>query len=125
MPRPGARPEGHNVNIVEFVIEDGLHVCGADDARSGVVLASHPPQFLAFGEGHLQSAVAARNGAFDLNLSGHFANITTTEQGEGSYGRAGWPASSTFASKFIRPGHVIVGAGSDPPSGMAGNPHSP
>ena len=43
-----------------------------------------PPQFLAFGEGHLDPAVAAGNGAFDRDFSGHFPNITTADQGGGS-----------------------------------------
>ena len=37
-----------------------------------------PPQFLAFGEGHLPLVVAASDGAFDRHFSGHFPNITTT-----------------------------------------------
>ena len=83
------------VNIVEFEVEDGLHVSGADDARGGVVLASHPPQLFAFGEGHLDPAVAAGNGAFDGDFSGHFPNITTTAQGRGFSGmRAGCSAST-------------------------------
>ena len=54
-----------DVNIVEFEVECGLHVSWANDARCSVVLTSRPPQFLAFGEGHLDPAVAAGNGAFD------------------------------------------------------------
>ncbi len=54
-----------DVDIVEFEIEGGRHVGRAYDARRGVVLPSHPPQLLAFGEGQLQPAVAARDGAFD------------------------------------------------------------
>ena len=65
-----------NVDIVELPIEGGLHVGRAYQARRGIVLASHPPQFLAFGEGHLQATMAASNGAFDLDLSGHLPNIT-------------------------------------------------
>ena len=61
-----------DVDIVEFEVEGGLHVGGADDARCRVVLPSHPPQFLAFGERHLYPAVAAGNGAFDRDFSGHF-----------------------------------------------------
>ena len=38
-----------NVNIVEFEVEGGPNVGGAYEARRSVVLASHPPQFLAFG----------------------------------------------------------------------------
>ena len=57
-----------DVDIVEFEVEGGLHVSGADDARRGIVLASHPPQFLAFGESHLDPAVAAGNGAFDRDF---------------------------------------------------------
>ena len=36
-----------------------------------LVLATHPPQFFAFGEGHLQPAVAACDGAFDRDFAGH------------------------------------------------------
>ena len=57
----------------------------AYDARRGAVLASHPPQFLSSGEGHLQPAVATGNGAFDRDSSGHFPNITTADQG-GDFG---------------------------------------
>ena len=77
-------PQRHiNVNTIEFEVEGGLHVSGADDARCSVVLASHPPQFFAFGKGHLDPAVAAGNGAFDRDFSRHFPNITTTAQGGG------------------------------------------
>ena len=58
-----------DVNIVEFEVEGGLHVGGADDARRSVVLASLPPQFFAFDEGHLDPAVAAGNGAFDRDFA--------------------------------------------------------
>ena len=67
-----------------FEVEGGLHVGGAYDASRGVVLSSHPPEFLAFTEGHLQPAVAASDGAFDRDFSGHFPNITTPAQGGGS-----------------------------------------
>ena len=77
-----------DVNIVEFEVEGGLHIGGADDACRSVVLPSHPPQFLAFGEGHLDPAVAAGNGAFDRDFSGHLPNITTKSQG-GGFGHAG------------------------------------
>ena len=77
-----------DVDIVEFEVEGGPHVDGADEARRGVVFPSHPPQFLALGEGHLDPAVAAGNGAFDRDFSGHFPNVTTTAQGGGS-GHAG------------------------------------
>ena len=60
-----------DVDIVEFEVEGGLHVGGAAEARRSVVLASHEPQFLAFGEAHLEPAVAAGNGAFDRDFSGH------------------------------------------------------
>ena len=53
----------------------------ADEARRSIVIAAHLPQFLAFGEGHLDPAVAAGNGAFDRDFAGHFPNITTTDQG--------------------------------------------
>ena len=72
-----------DVDIGEFEVEGGLHVGGADEARRGVVLASLLPQSFAFGEGHLDPAVAAGNGAFDRDFSGHFPNITTTAQGRG------------------------------------------
>ena len=78
----------------EFEVEGGPHVCGAYDARRGVVLPSHPPQFLAFGEGHLDPAVAAGNGAFDRDFSGHFPNIATTARGRGTGMRAGCSAST-------------------------------
>ena len=54
---------------------------GADGARCSVVLASDAPQFLAFGEGHLEPAVAAGNGAFERDFAGHFPDITTADQG--------------------------------------------
>ena len=73
-----------NVDIVEFEVEGSLHMGRAYDARRGVVLATYPPQLFAFGEGHLEPPVAAGNGAFDRYSSGHFPNITTTAQGEGS-----------------------------------------
>ena len=60
----------------------------AYDARCRVVIPSHPPQFLAFGEGHLGPAVAAGDSAFDRDFSGHFPNITTAAQG-GAGMRAG------------------------------------
>ena len=41
---------------------------GAYEACSGVVLASHPPQFLALGEGHFLSAMTTGNGAFDRTI---------------------------------------------------------
>ena len=59
----------------------------AYDARRGAVLASHPPQFLAFSEGHLQPAVTTGNGAFDRDSCRHFPNITTANQG-GDFGHA-------------------------------------
>ena len=77
-------PQRHiNVNTIEFEVEGGLHVSGADDVRCSVVLASHPPHFFAFGKGHLDPAVAVGNGAFDRDFSRHFPNITTTAQGGG------------------------------------------
>ena len=76
-----------DVNIVEFEVECGPHVGGAHEACRGVVLLAHPPQFLAFGEGHLQPAVAAGNGAFGRDFSGHSRNSTTIARGGGS-GRA-------------------------------------
>ena len=60
---------------------------GADEASRGVVLASLLPQSFAFGEGHLDPAVAAGNGAFDRDFAGHFPNTTTADQG-GSFGHA-------------------------------------
>ncbi len=79
---------------------------GAYEACSGVVLASHPPQFLALGEGHFLPEMTTGNGAFDLELSGHFPNITTAAQiGVRTGGR---PASATFATKVIRPSHVFA-----------------
>ena len=83
-----------DVDIVEFEVEGGLHVGRAYEARRSAVLASHPPQFLAFGERHLQPEVAAGNGAFDRDSSGHFPNITTTARGRGSGLRAGCSAST-------------------------------
>ena len=65
-----------DVDIIEF--EGSLHVGGAYYSRRSAVLPSHPPQFLAFGEGHLPLVVAASDGAFDRDFSGHFLNITTT-----------------------------------------------
>ena len=82
-----------DVDIVEFEVEGGLHVSGADDARRGIVLASHPPQFLAFGEGHPQPAVAARDGAFDRDFSGH-SPILQRQLEEGAGMRAGCSAST-------------------------------
>ena len=67
-----------DVYFVEFEVEGGLHVGEADEACCSVVLASLLPQSFAFGEGHLDPAVAAGNGAFDRDFSGHFPNITTT-----------------------------------------------
>ena len=52
-----------DVNIVEFEVEGGPHVGGTHEARRSVVLASHLPQFLAFGEGHLEPAVGAGGGS--------------------------------------------------------------
>ena len=72
-----------DVDIVEFEVEGSPDVGRAHDARRSVVLPSHPPQFLAFGEGHLDPALAAGNGAFDRDFSGHFPNFTTTAQGGG------------------------------------------
>ena len=83
-----------DVNIVEFEVEGGPHMGRAYDARCGVVLPSHPPQFLAFGERHLDPAVAAENGAFDRDFSGHFPNFTTTARGRESGLRAGCSAST-------------------------------
>ena len=92
-----------NVDIVEFEVEGGLHVGRADEARRGVVLPSHSPQFLAFGEGHLQPSVAAGNGAFDLDLSGHFPNITTIAQGGGAQGIQGQRLSWLRSGKVSAP----------------------
>ena len=72
-----------DVDIVEFEVEGGLHVGGADEASCSVVLASLLPQSFAFGEGHLDPAVAAGNGAFDRDFAGHSPDITTTAQGMG------------------------------------------
>ena len=44
-----------------------------------------------FSEGHLEPTVAASNGAFDRDFSGHLPNITTTAQ-EGGF----WQARSFF-----------------------------
>ena len=115
-----------DVDIVEFEIEGGRHVGRAYDARRGVVLPSHPPQLLAFGEGHLQPAVAARDGAFDRDFSGHFPNITTTAQGGGSGMRAERRTSSTFARRHIQPSPMIAvpvtqGQSQTHSSAMAGN----
>ena len=74
---------------------------GAYDAGRGVVLPSHPPQFFALGEGQLQPPMAAGNGAFDLELSGHFPNITTAAQGRAV--QAGRVASLT---RFCQQGHT-------------------
>ena len=71
-----------DVDIVEFEIEGSLHVGRADEARRGVIFPSHPPQFLALGEGHLPLVVAASDGALDRHFSGHFPNVTTIEQGK-------------------------------------------
>ena len=86
-----------DVNIVEFEVEGGLHVGGADDARRSVVLASLPPQFFAFDEGHLDPAVAAGNGAFDRDFARHSPNITRTAQGRG-FGHARTVCSVNFTS---------------------------
>ena len=83
-----------DVDIVQFEVEGGPHVGRAYEARRGVVLPSHSPQFLAFGEGHLQPAVAAGNGAFERDFSGHFPNITTTARG--GVGHARWVFSVNF-----------------------------
>ena len=98
----------------------------AYDSRRGAVLPSHPPEFLAFGEGHPLPVVAARDGAFDRDFAGHSPNITATDQVGGLGGRTEWSASSTFASKAIRPSTVIGESGTPArgqthPSGMAGN----
>ena len=76
-----------DVDIVEFEVEGGPHVGRAYDARCRVVLPSHPPQFLAFGEGHPQPAVAAFDGAFGRDFSGHSPNFTTTARGGGGHAR--------------------------------------
>ena len=67
---------------------------GADEARCGVVLASLPPQSFAFGEGHLDPAVAAGNGAFDRDFSGHFPILQRQLKEGGSGMRAGCSAST-------------------------------
>ena len=77
-----------DVEISEFEVEGGPHVGGAYEARRRVVLASLLPQSLALGEGHVDPAVAAGNGAFDRDFSGHPPNIATTAPGGGS-GHAG------------------------------------
>ena len=91
---------------------------GAYEACSGVVLASHPPQFLALGEAHFLSAMTTGNGAFDLELSGHFPNITIAAQGGAC--TAGRVANLT---RFCQQGHSAqphdrrarnAGPGSDP-----------
>ena len=91
-----------------------------------VVLASHPPQFLAFGEGHLQPAVAAGNGAFDRYFSGHFPNIPTTDQG-GGFAYARRVVSLIY---FCPQGHLALphdrrvrnaGPGQTHPAVVAGN----
>ena len=63
-----------------------LHMGGANDSSRSIVLASHPPKFLAFGEGHLQPAVAAGNGAFDRT----FLGISPILQRKGKEGVPGW-----------------------------------
>ena len=90
-----------DVDIVEFEVEGGLHVGGADEARRGVVLASLLPQSFAFGEGHLDPAVAAGNGAFDRDFAGHFPNTTTTAQGVGLGMHAGCSAPTCRPSLHL------------------------
>ncbi len=80
-----------DVDIVELEIEGCLHVGRADEARRGGIILSHPPQLLAFSEGHLPLVVAARDGAFDRHFSGNFPHVTTIEQGDSSDVRAEWP----------------------------------
>ena len=77
----------------------------ADEARRGVMLPSHPPQFLPIGKGHPQPSVAAGNGAFDRDFSGHSPNITTTAQGRG-FGDARRVFSVNFTSAdYMQGGH--------------------
>ena len=109
-----------DVDIVEFVIEGVPHVGRAYEARGRVVLASHPPEFLALGKGHLQPAMTSGNRALDRDFSGHFPNITTTEQGEGSDRRAEWSASSTNARKVVRLSHMIAGPAAEAQAGPSG-----
>ena len=82
----------------------------AGQARPAAALfsPSHPPQFLALGEGHLPLEVAAGYGAFDRHFSGHCPNVTTTRQAGGSDPRVGWSAPSTFAGTVMRPSHMIA-----------------
>ena len=86
-----------DVYFVEFEVEGGLHVGEADEARCSVVLPPLLPQSFAFGEGHLDPAVAAGNGAFDRDFAGHSPNIKTTALG-GGFGRASRVLSVNFTS---------------------------
>ena len=96
-------PSGTSMSISSnSKFEGGLHVGGADEARCSVVLASLLPQSFAFGEGHLDPAVAAGNGAFDRDFSGHFPNITTTAQGRGF----GAGAQSVQSQLYLRRLHA-------------------
>ena len=75
-------------------LEGSPHVGRAYDARCGVVLPSHPPQFLAFGERHLPLVVAASNGAFDRHFSGHFPILQRLLEERGGH------ASRVFSVSF-------------------------
>ncbi len=84
---------------------------GAYKARRNIVLASHSPQFLAFGEGHLQPAVAPAI----AHLTGTFLGISLILQPQLKEGISGmqteWSASSTFARRVIRPSRMIAESG--------------
>ena len=109
----------------------------AYQARCGIVLASHPPQFLAFGEGHFLPAMTAGNGAFDLDLSGHFPNVTTIGQ-RGPQERQGRQPPPLLPARSFPPAQRSVSPERQPVqfprpawletalfTAMAVNPHSP
>lgn len=90
-PRRGTPPAEHQCRYRRIRVERGLYVGRAYEVRRGAVLATRPPQLFAFGEGNLQPAEAAGNGAFDRNFSGHFRKITTTGQAVRASGQSNRP----------------------------------
>ena len=92
---------------------------GAYDARRGVVLPSHSPQFLAFGEGHLEPAVAADDGAFDWDFSGHSPQFYNGSSRRGRSMHAGCSASTLiFVAAWGNPcTQVVLGIDSHPGKG--------
>ena len=94
-------PSGTSMSIiVEFEVEGGLHVAKADDARRGVVLPSHSPQFLRVRRGSSSAGSGSHRMA---HLTDTFLAISPILQQQPEGGR-------TCAQGVQRPTFILVAA---------------